>query len=106
MWQSAVYYPEDLSLLGEVLDQLVQSLPPNRLTPSNRAAIAKNILACASRGERDPSKLRRAALVDLKITGVTDPSQASSQMRRSHNRPKPAALLPAFGQTGDGLLRQ
>ena len=45
MWQSAVYYPEDLSLLGEVLDQLVQSLPPNMLTPSNRAAIAKNILA-------------------------------------------------------------
>jgi hypothetical protein len=39
--QSAVYYPEELSLLGQILDQAVQSLPLSMRTPQNRAAIAK-----------------------------------------------------------------
>ena len=39
--QSAVYYSEELSLLGQILDQAVQSLPLSMRTPQNRAAIAK-----------------------------------------------------------------
>ena len=66
--EGAVYCPEELSLLGQVLDQVVRSLPPNMRTPYNRAAIAINILACAATGERDPDELRRAALTDWKIT--------------------------------------
>ena len=66
--QSAVYYPEELALLGRVLDQVVQSLPPNLRTPYNRAAIAQNILASASTGERDPDRLRRAALMEPKVS--------------------------------------
>jgi hypothetical protein len=66
--QSAVYYPEELSLLGQILDQAVQSLPLSMRTPQNRAAIAKNILACAATGERDPIELGLAALIDLKVT--------------------------------------
>jgi hypothetical protein len=66
--QGFVYYPEELSLLGQILDQAVQSLPPGMGTPHNRVAIAKNLLACAAKGERDPIKLRLAALTDLKIT--------------------------------------
>ena len=62
--EGAVYDPEDLSLLGSVLDQVMQSLPQNLRTPYNRAAIARNILACAGFGERDPDMLRRAALMD------------------------------------------
>ena len=62
--ESAVYQPEDLHLLGEVLDEVVQSLPPNLRTTANRVAIARNILACALTGERDPGVLRRAALMD------------------------------------------
>ena len=65
--ESAVYYPEELSLLGEVLDQVVQSLPPNLPTPYNRTALARSILACASTGERDPDQLRRAALMNSKV---------------------------------------
>jgi hypothetical protein len=65
--ESAVYYPEELSLLGEVLDQVVQSLPPNLRTPYNRTALARSILACASTGERDPDQLRRAALMNSKV---------------------------------------
>ena len=60
--QSAVYYPEELVLLGTILDQAVQSLPPDLQTPGNRAALAQNILVCAARGERDPDELARAAL--------------------------------------------
>jgi hypothetical protein len=66
--QSAVYYPEELSLFGQILDQAVQSLPLNMRTPQNRAAIAKNILAVAVTGERDPIEIRLAALITLKVT--------------------------------------
>jgi hypothetical protein len=65
--ESAVYYPEELSLLRQVMDQVLQSLPPNLWTPYNGTAIAKNILACASTGERDPDELRRAALTSSKV---------------------------------------
>jgi hypothetical protein len=63
----AVYNPEELSLLGSVLDQVMQSLPQNLRTPYNWAAIARNILACADTGERDPHALRRAALMDAAV---------------------------------------
>lgn len=66
--QSAVYDPEELSLLGQVLDETVQSLPVRMRTPSNRVEIARNILACAARGERDPVELELAALTNLKVT--------------------------------------
>jgi hypothetical protein len=66
--ESAVYYPEELALLGRILDQVVQSLPPNLRTPYNRAALAQNILACASTGERDPEELRRAALMEPRVS--------------------------------------
>jgi hypothetical protein len=66
--EGAVYYPEELSLLGKVLDQVMQSLPPNLRTPYNRAAIARNILACALSGERDPDVLGRAALMDSTVS--------------------------------------
>jgi hypothetical protein len=66
--KNAVYYPEELSLLGQILDQAVQSLPLSMRTPQNRAAIAKNILACAATGERDPIELRLAASNNLKVT--------------------------------------
>ncbi len=64
---SAVYGPEELSLLGKIFDQVVQSLPPNLRTPYNRVEIARNILACAATGERDPDVLRRAALMDSTV---------------------------------------
>ena len=66
--ECAVYGPEELSLLGNVLDQVMQSLPPNLRTPYNRTEIAKNILACACTGERDPDVLGRAALMDSTVT--------------------------------------
>jgi len=68
--QGVVYYPDELSLLGQVLDQVVQSLPPNLRTPYNRTEIAKNILIRASAGERDPEELRRAALTSSNVSAA------------------------------------
>jgi hypothetical protein len=66
--EGAVFYPEELSLLGMVMDQVMRSLPPNLRTPYNRAAIARNILACAFTGERDPRVLERAALINPTVS--------------------------------------
>ena len=65
--ECTVYYPEELALFGTILDQVMQALPPNLRTPYNRTALAMNILACASTGERDPDELRRAALANSKV---------------------------------------
>jgi hypothetical protein len=66
--QSVVYYPEELSLLGHILDQALESLPAATRTPYNRTEIAKSLLACAATGERDPIELERAATTDLKVS--------------------------------------
>ncbi|TMK45250.1 MAG: hypothetical protein E6G70_18105 [Alphaproteobacteria bacterium] len=66
--RSVVYYPEELSLLGHVLDQVIKSLPAAMRTPYNRTEIARNILACAATGERDPIELELAATIDLKVS--------------------------------------
>jgi len=66
--RSVVYYPEELSLLGQILDQAIESLPASTRTPYNRAEIARSLLACAATGERDPIELELAARIDLKVS--------------------------------------
>jgi hypothetical protein len=69
--QNVVYHPEELSLLGHILDRAIASLPAAMRTPSNRTAIAKNILARAATGERDPIELELAATIDhLKVSAA------------------------------------
>jgi hypothetical protein len=68
--QGAVYDPEELALLGTILDEVIESLPRNLRTPYNREALAQNILACASTGERDPAQLRLAALMDRPVSAA------------------------------------
>jgi len=63
--EGAVYYPEDLSLLGDVYDQAFNSLPPKMRTALNAAEIARNLLDHSARGERDPIELELAALMNL-----------------------------------------
>ena len=59
--QNVIYYPEELALLGHILDQVLESLPSAMRTPYNRVEIAKCLLACAATGERDPIELELAA---------------------------------------------
>jgi hypothetical protein len=68
----AVYFPEDLSLLREVLDRIVQSLPPKMRTRANLAEIAKNILVCAATGQRDPLEAGGQDQHNGHCCGVTD----------------------------------
>ena len=98
--QNAAYCPEELSLLGEVLDSAVASLPPSLRTAGNRTAIAKNILNLAATGVRDPLELQLAATMNLKITVVAASATRSStpHMRQSHNRPGTATQRPPFRQ--------
>ena len=63
--QSVVFDPEDLLLLGGIFDQALASLPPAMRTRSNRSEIAKNILASAASGERDPIELELAATMTV-----------------------------------------
>jgi hypothetical protein len=65
--QGAVFDPEELSLLGDVFDQAMASLPATMRTRANRAVIAKRILACAAAGERDPIELELAATMNLTV---------------------------------------
>jgi hypothetical protein len=98
--QSAAYGPEELELLGQVLDSAVESLPPALRTASTCKAMARNILSLAATGVRDPLLLQQAATTGLKIavTAVPTPRRPPSQMRQSYNRPVAAARLPSFRQ--------
>jgi hypothetical protein len=56
---SAVFDPEELSLLGKIFDQAVAALPATMQTQTNRTEIAKIILAGAAAGEFHLTELRR-----------------------------------------------
>jgi hypothetical protein len=51
--RSAIYCPEELSLLGTIFDQAVASLPATMQTPANRTEIAKIVMDRAAAGERE-----------------------------------------------------
>jgi hypothetical protein len=58
----AVFQPELIELMRAVLDDATAILPEAKRTSTMKAEIASNILACAAKGERDPTALRMAAL--------------------------------------------
>ena len=76
------------------------SLPSSMRTPHNRAAIARNILACAATGERGPVRLGLAGL-----TMAASPYRESAHPTRTYNHPRTAVLPPSFRQTGIALPR-
>jgi hypothetical protein len=56
---SAVFDPEDLSLLGRIFDQAVAALPASMQTQTNRTEIAKIILERAAAGGRQLTDLMK-----------------------------------------------
>jgi hypothetical protein len=60
--QSAIYGPEELSLLGTIFDQAVASLPATMQTQANRTEIAKIVMDRAAAGERQLLPLMRFAV--------------------------------------------
>ena len=57
----AVFQPELIKLMKAVLDDAAAMLPEAKRT-SMKAEIASHILACAAKGERNPTTLKIAAL--------------------------------------------
>jgi hypothetical protein len=52
-------------LLREVLDHAWACVPPMRQATTSRTLLAEGILKSAAKGERDPERLRDAALIAL-----------------------------------------
>jgi hypothetical protein len=59
----AVFQPEIIKLMKEVLDEAAATLPESKRTSTMSADMATQILACAAKGERDRAKLKVAALL-------------------------------------------
>lgn len=57
------YDPQTINVLRQILDEAWESLPPNRRM--DKSEMAKRILRCAGQGERDPVRLKAAALIDI-----------------------------------------
>jgi hypothetical protein len=57
-----IFQPDEIKLMGSALDEVTIILPEMR-TAAMKAKLASRILAAAAKGERDPNKLRIAALL-------------------------------------------
>ncbi len=58
-----IFQPDEVKLMRCVLDEAVILLPKAERTPTMKLRLATRILAAAGMGERDPNKLRIAALL-------------------------------------------
>jgi hypothetical protein len=52
------YAPEELMLFRRIFENALAPLPVAMRTDRNRSRLARNLLACAATGERDPVELR------------------------------------------------
>ena len=60
--ENRCFDPETIEVLRTALDEAWASLLPRQQARINKAELAERILALASVGERDPIRLRSAAL--------------------------------------------
>ena len=58
------YQADEIKLMRSALDEAVIILPEAQRTSAMKAKFASRILAAAAKGERDPNKLRIAALLE------------------------------------------
>jgi len=65
--RGASFDPETVSLMQAALEDALLKLPSALRTPAAKGELAVRILKRASDGERDPIRLRTAALLDFKI---------------------------------------
>jgi hypothetical protein len=56
---------ETVVLLRTTLDRVWASLPPSQRASMSRSVLAERILKAATKGERDPDRLRARALADV-----------------------------------------
>ncbi len=58
------FKPDEIKLMRSVLDEAAIILPKVERTSAKKAKLASRILAAAAKGERDPNRLRIAALLE------------------------------------------
>jgi hypothetical protein len=58
------FQPDEIELMGSVLDEAAIILPEAERTSAMKAKLASRILSAAAKGERDPNKLRIAAFLE------------------------------------------
>jgi hypothetical protein len=90
MWDGVMgaYDPETLNVLRGALDQAWALLPDERKAVTFKADMADRILKRAAEGERDPVKLRVAALiVPSMMTPEELPQRAAEVLREASARP-------------------
>ena len=78
----AVFQPELIELMRSVLDDAAAMLPEAKRTSTLKAEIASQILECASKGERDPAKLKMAALLAAECTHFSHDISPARQASR------------------------
>ena len=78
---SRSFQPELIELMTAVLDDATALLPEAKRTSTMKAEIASHILACAAKGERDPTALKLGAL--LAVVDCTHYSHDISPERRA-----------------------
>lgn len=79
------FEPEVVGLMSEALETACELLPGVSENEVVREAIARRIIAAASVGERDPVRLRSAALAgrDLKLVAASElPHSRQKSLRR------------------------
>ena len=59
-----VFQPDEIKLMRSALDEAIIIVPKIERTTAMKARLASRIVAAAAKGERDPNKLRIAALLD------------------------------------------
>jgi hypothetical protein len=80
--EGGVYDPETIKLLRAVLDEAWNSLVTEKQAQASKCLLAERILRLAARKERDPMRLRAAAL-----TGLISPhSHQSSNVAKPTDR--------------------
>jgi hypothetical protein len=58
------FQPDEIKMMRSVLDEAIIILPKIARTSATKVKLASRILAAATKGERDPNKLRIAALLE------------------------------------------
>ena len=84
-----VFDPETIALLQSVLEDAWASLPVREQVKSHKVNLAERILCAAGKGERDPRRLRAAALVHaVPDAALSDLRAVALSGARVGHRPK------------------
>jgi hypothetical protein len=103
-----IFQPEEIKLMRSALDEAAIILPKAERTSAMKVKLASRILAAAAKGERDPNKLRIAALLK-EITARADEQNAETQFvgyLHALFDHRPPDLIVTFGALGGAFVQR